>query len=92
MSGAFLNEPGTPPLDLPEGGWLVQGHVPVEQAQQQGRRINLDTGAHFTGRSSAVRLSPADPPAFLGSARGAGILTMVWKNRVAADRSSLAPY
>ncbi|GGB02435.1 serine/threonine protein phosphatase [Brucella endophytica] len=36
--------------------WVVHGHTPVEAAGPVGRRINVDTGAFFSDKLSAVRL------------------------------------
>ncbi|KXF76628.1 serine/threonine protein phosphatase [Paramesorhizobium deserti] len=36
--------------------WVVHGHTPVEKAGPEGRRINIDTGAYYSGRLSALRL------------------------------------
>lgn len=35
---------------------IVHGHTPVDRPYQDARRINLDTGAYFSGRLTAVRL------------------------------------
>lgn len=35
---------------------VVHGHTPVDQAYSDSRRINIDTGAYFSGRLTAVRL------------------------------------
>jgi serine/threonine protein phosphatase 1 len=55
---------------LPAGLTVVHGHVVVEQAQRLARRIAVDTGAHQTGRLSAVRLMPAGPALFLVAGSG----------------------
>ncbi|RCS25642.1 serine/threonine protein phosphatase [Phyllobacterium salinisoli] len=36
--------------------WVIHGHTPVEKAEPDGRRINLDTGAFYSGKLSAARL------------------------------------
>lgn len=36
--------------------WVIHGHTPIEIAGPAGRRINVDTGAFFSDRLSAVRL------------------------------------
>ncbi|MBB2971349.1 metallophosphoesterase [Mesorhizobium sp. RMAD-H1] len=36
--------------------WVIHGHTPVEKARPEGRRINVDTGAFYSGRLSALRL------------------------------------
>jgi serine/threonine protein phosphatase 1 len=36
--------------------WVVHGHTPIEKPHQEGRRFNIDTGAFYTGRLSALRL------------------------------------
>lgn len=36
--------------------YVVHGHTPVEQAGREGMRVNLDTGAFFTGRLTALRM------------------------------------
>ncbi|PRD42537.1 serine/threonine protein phosphatase [Phyllobacterium phragmitis] len=36
--------------------WVIHGHTPVEKAHPEGRRINIDTGAFYSGRLSALRL------------------------------------
>lgn len=46
----FYNSP------LPLSHWVVHGHTPIETPQLDGRRINIDTGAYYTGRLSALRL------------------------------------
>jgi serine/threonine protein phosphatase 1 len=35
---------------------VVHGHTPVPQAKFDGKRLNLDTGACYTGRLTAVRI------------------------------------
>jgi serine/threonine protein phosphatase 1 len=35
---------------------VVHGHTPVDHAYSDNRRINIDTGAYFSGRLTAVRL------------------------------------
>jgi len=66
-SRRFLDDAGAPPPDLPEGGLVVQGHVPVAAPQQKAWRVNVDTGAFSTGRLSAVRLSAGEAPQFLSA-------------------------
>lgn len=36
--------------------YVVHGHTPVEEAERDGARINIDTGACFTGRLTALRI------------------------------------
>ena len=36
--------------------WVVHGHTPIDRPQPEGRRINIDTGAFYTGRLTALRL------------------------------------
>jgi serine/threonine protein phosphatase 1 len=36
--------------------YVVHGHTPVSEAKLEGRRINVDTGACFSGRLTAVRI------------------------------------
>jgi serine/threonine protein phosphatase 1 len=38
------------------GHHVVHGHTPVDRATRYGRRINIDTGAYFSGRLSALRI------------------------------------
>ncbi len=45
---------------------IVHGHTPVDQPYKDGRRINVDTGAYFSGRLTAVRLE-ADNVSFLST-------------------------
>lgn len=59
-----------PPADL-GGRTVVHGHVPVSEPIAQGWRINVDTGACFTGRLTAVRLPAEGDPAFLTVTEGA---------------------
>lgn len=47
------------------GKKVVHGHTPVEIAGQIGWRVQIDTGAVFTGRLSAAKLTPGAPPSFL---------------------------
>ncbi|MEQ9314347.1 MAG: metallophosphoesterase, partial [Henriciella sp.] len=35
---------------------LIHGHTPVDQATVENNRINVDTGAYYSGRLTAVRL------------------------------------
>lgn len=50
----FLNENGT--FDV----MVVHGHTPVDQPHNDHRRINVDTGAYFTGRLTAAKLTGND--------------------------------
>ncbi|MEF2070644.1 metallophosphoesterase [Consotaella aegiceratis] len=45
-------------LDVPyeERQLLVHGHTPITEPKLEGRRLNIDTGACFSGRLTAVRL------------------------------------
>lgn len=36
--------------------YVVHGHTPVRKAGREGMRVNLDTGAYFSGRLTALRL------------------------------------
>ncbi|MGN6764870.1 MAG: metallophosphoesterase family protein [Rhizobiaceae bacterium] len=36
--------------------YVVHGHTPVDSAAREGKRINIDTGAYFSGRLSALRI------------------------------------
>lgn len=36
--------------------YVVHGHTPVEDAERDGARINIDTGAYFSGRLTALRI------------------------------------
>ena len=36
--------------------WVVHGHTPVPEARPEGKRVNIDTGACYTGRLTAVRI------------------------------------
>jgi serine/threonine protein phosphatase 1 len=36
--------------------YVVHGHTPVEEARREGMRVNLDTGAFFTGRLTGLRI------------------------------------
>jgi serine/threonine protein phosphatase 1 len=36
--------------------YVVHGHTPVDSAVREGKRINIDTGAYFSGRLSALRI------------------------------------
>lgn len=44
---------------------VVHGHTPVETASLIGWRIATDTGACFSGRLSAAKLTPNPPASFL---------------------------
>ena len=51
-----------------EGWCVVHGHTPTvddEPEQVAGRRINVDTGAVFGGKLTAVCLAPGSRPTFL---------------------------
>ena len=49
----------------PFGKRVVHGHTPVPRPLLLPSRINIDTGAFATGRLTAVRLIPGEPPAVL---------------------------
>ena len=66
-SRRILDDATAPPPDLPEGGLVVQGHVPVAAPLQKAWRVNVDTGAFSTGRLTAVRLSGGEAPHFLSA-------------------------
>lgn len=36
--------------------YVIHGHTPVEEAKREGMRVNLDTGAVFGGKLSALRI------------------------------------
>jgi serine/threonine protein phosphatase 1 len=36
--------------------YVVHGHTPVTEAMRDGMRVNLDTGACFSGKLTALRL------------------------------------
>ncbi|MDN5926841.1 MAG: serine/threonine protein phosphatase [Hyphomicrobiales bacterium] len=36
--------------------YVVHGHTPVDRPARDGKRINIDTGAYYSGRLSAVRI------------------------------------
>jgi serine/threonine protein phosphatase 1 len=36
--------------------YVVHGHTPVEEAKREGMRVNIDTGAFFSGRLTALRI------------------------------------
>jgi serine/threonine protein phosphatase 1 len=36
--------------------YVVHGHTPVDEAERDGARINIDTGACFTGKLTALRI------------------------------------
>jgi len=36
--------------------YVVHGHTPVEEAKREGMRVNLDTGAFFSGTLSGLRI------------------------------------
>ncbi|WP_181409796.1 metallophosphoesterase [Martelella alba] len=48
-----------------DGPVVVHGHTPVKQVERIGNRINLDTGAYFSGRLSCLKLSYGKPDAVL---------------------------
>lgn len=45
-------------LDHPHGlkQWIIHGHTPVSAVKPAGRRLNIDTGAFYSGRLTAVRI------------------------------------
>jgi serine/threonine protein phosphatase 1 len=47
---------------------VVHGHTPVEHPVVAPRRLLIDTGAYFSGRLTAARLQPGQPPHFLFTA------------------------
>jgi serine/threonine protein phosphatase 1 len=47
------------------GKVVVHGHTPVDTPMMTRYRIDVDTGAYYSGRLSAVRLSHTDPPRIL---------------------------
>ena len=36
--------------------YVVHGHTPVEEARREGLRVNIDTGAYFSGRLTGLRI------------------------------------
>jgi serine/threonine protein phosphatase 1 len=36
--------------------YVIHGHTPTEEARREGMRVNLDTGAFFSGRLTALRI------------------------------------
>jgi serine/threonine protein phosphatase 1 len=36
--------------------YVVHGHTPVSEAKREGMRVNIDTGAFFSGRLTALRI------------------------------------
>jgi serine/threonine protein phosphatase 1 len=36
--------------------YVVHGHTPVDEARREGLRVNIDTGAFFSGRLTALRI------------------------------------
>ncbi len=36
--------------------YVVHGHTPVAEARRDGMRVDIDTGAFFTGRLTALRI------------------------------------
>jgi serine/threonine protein phosphatase 1 len=51
---------------------IVHGHVIVPEVHLRPRRINVDTGAYISGKLSAVRLRPDEPP-FVLSVQGKAV-------------------
>ena len=55
-----------------DGFRIIHGHTPTEgfepEVAGQGRRINVDTGAVYGGRLTAVKIDGAEPPEFLQAA------------------------
>lgn len=45
-------------LNYPHGltQWIIHGHTPVTEVAPELRRLNIDTGAFYSGRLSAVRI------------------------------------
>ncbi|WP_421760458.1 metallophosphoesterase [Devosia sp.] len=52
------------------GKIVVHGHTPREQPLVTAHRISIDTGASNTGRLTAVRLIPGQPPLIFTAAAG----------------------
>ena len=50
IRSAFLNHPH----GLKQ--WIIHGHTPVPEVVPERRRLNIDTGAFYSGRLSAVRV------------------------------------
>jgi serine/threonine protein phosphatase 1 len=50
IRGAFLDHPG------PFGRIVIHGHTPAEEPEIRANRINIDTGACFTGRLTCLVL------------------------------------
>ncbi len=48
-----------------DGLWCVHGHTVVTRPEVSGRRINIDTGACYSGALSAIALVPGQTPRFL---------------------------
>ncbi|NKB28859.1 MAG: serine/threonine protein phosphatase [Rhodobacteraceae bacterium] len=48
-----------------DGLWCVHGHTVVARPEVSGRRINIDTGACYSGALSAIALTPGQTPRFL---------------------------
>ena len=36
--------------------YVIHGHTPVKEPARDGRRVNIDTGAYFSGRLTALRI------------------------------------
>jgi serine/threonine protein phosphatase 1 len=36
--------------------YVVHGHTPVDEVRREGPRVNIDTGAYFSGRLTALRI------------------------------------
>jgi serine/threonine protein phosphatase 1 len=34
----------------------VHGHTPVDEVRREGPRVNIDTGAYYSGRLTALRV------------------------------------
>lgn len=61
ISYRWTEEHSTDGLDV----IVVHGHTPVAFPMDLGFRINVDTGAYFSGKLSAVRLAEGAAPTFL---------------------------
>lgn len=48
-----------------DGLWCIHGHTVIQRPEISGRRINIDTGACFSGTLSAIALNPGQPLRFL---------------------------
>lgn len=51
--------------DADHGCIVVHGHTPAEQPELRRNRINVDTGATWNGKLTAVALSETDGPRFM---------------------------